>query len=96
MKVNIHCHVETTANETGEPVFGVVTNEISEGLLKPSGGPVRLTAANPPFLEFDNNGAGSGVLHGPPPSEESRLGKTEGELKVLGYNGQEVINTKLG
>jgi hypothetical protein len=97
VKVNVHCHVETGANaKTGEPEFGVVTNEISEGSNRPSSGPVRLTASNPPFLEFDATGKGSGELHGPPPSEETRLGKTEGELKTLGYNGQEVINTKNG
>lgn len=97
VKVNVHCHVETGANPTtGEPEFGVVTNEISEGSNRPSSGPIRLSASNPPFVEFDATGKGSGELHGPPPSETGRLGKTEGETKVLGYNLQEVINTKNG
>jgi hypothetical protein len=97
VKLNVHCHVETRANaKTGEPEFGIVTNEISEGALRPSSGPVRLTASNPPFLEFDSIGKGSGELHGPPPSEETRLGKSEGELRILGYNDQDVVNVKNG
>jgi hypothetical protein len=94
VKLNLHCNVETGTTGSGEPIFGTVKSEQYLGTIKPSSGPARLTAANPPFVEFDSVGAGSGELHGPS-GEEGRLAKFEGELKVLGYNGQELVNTKL-
>jgi hypothetical protein len=97
IKISLQCHIETGANaKTGEPEFGVVTREAYEGRLRPSFGPARLTPSNPPFIEYDSVGIGSGELHGPPPSEEGRLGRSENELKLLGYNDQEVVNVKNG
>jgi hypothetical protein len=100
-KVNVHCHVQTGATGTGEPIFGVVTAEISEGNNFPWTGPAR-SAVTPSynFTEFDNksaaNGKGSGELHGPPPSETGRLGKTEGALEVVQYGAPIPVNTKNG
>jgi len=94
-KVNVHCHVETGANPaTGEPEFGVVTSEISEGSNQPWTGPYegfKSLAAPQKYPEtvFDNaseeNGEGSGELHGPAP-EEARKGKTEGSLDAVAYS----------
>ncbi len=96
IRVDVQCHVQTGATGTGEPVFGTVTSERSEGSYRPSSGKFRATAGAPPELQFDTKGAGSGELHGPPPSETTRTEKTEGNLKLLGYAGQEVVNTKNG
>jgi len=93
-KVNVICHLEVGANpETGQPIFANA-EEVSEGANRPSSGPVRRTPSSPPFLEFDATGAGSGELHGPG-SEAGRTGKTEGILSTLGYNEEEIVNTKL-
>jgi len=103
-KVNVHCHVETGANGvTGEPEFGVVTNEISEGSNQPYTGQTVETGNKPfpayPKTIFDNpspeNGEGSGELHGPA-GEETRKGKTEGALFVVNYAEAGVIVTKVG
>jgi hypothetical protein len=104
-KVNVHCHVETGANpETGEPIFGVVTNEVSEGSNQPWTGPfegVKSLAAPQKYPEtvFDNpseeNGEGSGELHGPA-GEETRKGKTEGSLDSVAYQEWGVLIAKPG
>jgi hypothetical protein len=92
VKLDVICHVETSTQADGEPIFATVTNERYEGSSTPEAGAYRGEAANPPFLAF---GAGSGELHGPP-GEEARKGKTEGEQKTLGFLlKQQVINAKL-
>jgi hypothetical protein len=100
-KVNVICHLEVGANpETGKPIFANL-EEVSEGANRPSSGPTKLAILPvPPSTIFDAVGevtgdnAGSGELHGPG-SEAGRTGKTEGELHVVGYAENELLNTKV-
>jgi len=88
-KVDVICHVETAANAKGEPEYGAQVVEVSTGNNRPLAKSHCCTPLAPPELEFD---AGSGTLH----NEKGQEGKTEGSLKTLGYNLEEVINTKQG
>jgi hypothetical protein len=92
IKLEFTCHREEGTTEAGEPTFVTEYFETKEGSLRPSSGPLRPMANNPPFLEFDFTGNGSGFLGPAGPFEQ----RWEGELKVLGYDSQEVINAKLG
>jgi hypothetical protein len=92
VKINVSCNVNTASNGKGEPIFGVVTEEKLEGSNKPNTVTKCCKASSPPEVEFD---AGSGTLHRPAP-EEAIEAKTEGNLKILGYNEEELINAKVG
>jgi hypothetical protein len=85
--VNVICHVQIGVEE----FFNV--EEKSEGNNRPKAGPTRFKAVAPPELIFDQ--PGSGNLHGPAPEEE-REGKTEGVLKVLGYDEQGIVQAHQG
>jgi hypothetical protein len=87
--VNVICHVMTGVNGKGEPVFGVNVSEISKGNNKPSLVTHCCKASAPPEVEFD---AGSGTLT----NAKGEKGKTEGNLKVLGYAEEEIINVQSG
>jgi len=87
--VNVICHVMTGVNGKGEPEFEVQLPEISKGSNQPLAVTHCCTPKSPPELEFE---AGSGTLT----NEKGQKGKTEGSLKSLGYNEQEVINSKEG
>jgi len=89
IKINVNCHVNTGFNGKGEAEFGVEVHEISTGSNKPSLVTKCCKATAPPETEFD---AGSGFLL----NEKGDKGKTEGVLKTLGYNEEEVINAKKG
>jgi hypothetical protein len=86
--VRISCHV---GSEYGPDVGGVkeVIGAGEKGqrpVSLPGGG----TALNPPFVEF---GPGSGELE-QEGSAGAVKGKTEGEVKALGFESQDVITTK--
>jgi Subtilase family len=92
IKLDVICHLNTAFNGAGEPIFGAVVEEKSEGSDKPSLILKCCKASSPPEAEFD---PGSGTLHRPSP-EEATKSKTEGRLKMLGYNEEEIVNTKAG
>lgn len=96
VRLDVECHVQTSATATEEPIFGTVTNERSEGSARPRSGPIQLSTTMLPAVEFDSLGAGSGELHGLPSSEAARTDTTEGALKILGYSEQEVVNMQVG
>jgi hypothetical protein len=89
VKVNVICHIDT-----GTSFFN--HEEISEGSNRPlcSAPPQNYLNVKlaPPELKFDS---GSGTLHGPT-GETGRTGKTENELKTIGYESQEAIVCKVG
>lgn len=89
IKINVACHLNTGFNGKGEAEFGVVINEISTGSNKPALITKCCKATAPPETEFD---AGSGFLL----NEKAEKGKTEGVIKTLGYNEEEIINAKKG
>ena len=86
-KVNVICHVMTGVNAKGEPEYGAQVPEVSKGNDKPKAITKCCTKGIPPELEFD---AGSGALE----NEKCQQGKTEGRLKTIGYNAQELVNAK--
>ncbi len=88
-KLNVICHVMTAVNAKGEPIYGAQMPEVSDGNNRPLGVPHCCSPLAPPELAFD---AKSGTLV----NEKGQEGKTEGLLKVLGYGGEEIINTKQG
>jgi hypothetical protein len=92
VKLNVTCHLNTGTNAGGEPEYASVLEEVSEGSQKPKLLTKCCKATSPAETEFD---PGSGALHHPPP-KEAEQGKTEGVLRTLGYNEEEVINAKEG
>ncbi len=88
-KVNVIAHDQTGVNAKNEPEYGAQIVEVSTGDNRPLAKTHCCTPLSPPELEFD---ARSGTLT----NEKGQEGKFEGSFKVLGYGGEEVINSKEG